>query len=463
MNALIRDIRRLNFSGLLIVLMLLTWLISLFSFMNARIETNDPLGYYAQTVALAERMSLDLSLEAKQIDQIGWTHNLKKDSITGKIYSQYPLGVSLMQLPFYYFGKVLAGTDSKSPWRGSEVWWVCAGSALYGLAGVLILLILGLKLWGTGIAVRTTILIFLGTALYYYMFFQPGMSHSYAFFLSSAFLIVWLGPILKEKKPDWCKAADRSLLRSFTLGVLLGMSFLLRYLDGLLALLLVFECLYLMLSGKSHSGGRMITTILPGYLAAFIGFVLTAGIQFVAQYLKHNRWSILNHYDGGFERGVGAWKWLEVLFSSHHGLFYWHPLLILGLLGFIWSLISRKTAWRVPGIWFLALLLIYAVVVAAWGRFAFGANSFGHRFFISLYPLFFLFIGFFVEFLSEQLGTRFNIFLTTVAFLFLAFNASVMLQFATGVIPPDAPVTWAEMLSNTWLELPGELNRRLRP
>ena len=80
-----------------------------------------------------------------------------------------------MQLPFFYIGKMLAGPDNNNPWQGNEVWWDCAGSAIYGLAGLLILLFLGLQLWGVSIGVRAAVLTFLGTALCYYMFTELGL------------------------------------------------------------------------------------------------------------------------------------------------------------------------------------------------------------------------------------------------------------------------------------------------
>lgn len=462
MDALIRDIKRLNLTGLMVVAMLLIWLGSLFFFMNARIETNDPLGYYAQTVALAERFSVDLSEEANQIDQLGWTHNLRMDDRTSKVYSQYPIGVSLMQLPFFYLGKAFNRAEIQSPWKGSTVWWVCAGSAFYGLAGLTFLLFLGLDIWGLRLSILATIVIFLGTALYYYLFFQPGMSHSYGFLLSSAFLFFWLRPLIVNNRLDWNRAADRSLIRSFALGLLLGLSFIVRYLDGLLSLLLVLECFHLLFSGKERFY-EVFKSLFPGYILSFAGFFMVVSLQFWVQYLKHGSLTILSHYDGSFEHASSLWKWSEVLFSSHHGLFYWHPLLILGLIGFAWSIFFGKKDWKVFGAWALVLLIIQAVVVAAWGRFAFGANSFGHRFFISLYPLFFVFIGYAISFLRKYFNAWQRAVLLLFALFLFVLNASAMLQFATGVIPPDAPVTWAEMLRNTWTELPQELNRRLKP
>ncbi|HKK89023.1 MAG TPA: hypothetical protein VJ917_09240 [Saprospiraceae bacterium] len=462
MDALIRDIKQLNLTGLLVMAMLLTGLISLLFIMNARIETNDPLGYYAQTVALDERFSVDLSEEAKQIDQFGWTHNLRRDERTHKIYSQYPIGVSLMQWPFFYLGRTLSGAENQNLWKGGTVWWVCAGSAFYGLTGLVFLFLLGAQVWDLRLSALATSVIFFGTALYYYLFFQPGMSHSYAFFSSSAFLFFWLRPLILNNRFDWSRAADRSLVRSFALGLLLGLSFIVRYLDGLLSLLLVLECFHRLFSDRTHFY-QIFKSIFPGYLLSFAGFFLVVGLQFWIQYLKHGTLTILSHYDGSFEQDYSFWKCLEVLFSNHHGLFYWHPLLILGLIGFAWSIFFGEKDWKVFGIWSLVLLLIQAVVVAAWGRFAFGANSFGHRFFISLYPLFFVFIGYVISCLRNYFNPRQRTGLLLFAFFLLLLNASAMLQFATGVIPPDAPVSWEEMLRNTWTELPEELNRRLFP
>ena len=78
------------------------------------------------------------------------------------------------------------------------------------------------------------------------------------------------------------------------------------------------------------------------------------------------------------EEGEGfIWNdpaWMKVLFSSNHGLFYWHPILFLGLLFFaIW--VIRKSP--IGLVWIVSILLTYIVNAAWWCWWL--ASSFGQR------------------------------------------------------------------------------------
>jgi hypothetical protein len=101
-------------------------------------------------------------------------------------------------------------------------------------------------------------------------------------------------------------------------------------------------------------------------------------------------------------------KILGVLFSERNGLFSQHPLLLVGLAGFVWLLASRPAG--LPR-WFLGTLLA-AFLVQVWVNASvhdwWGGDSFGQRRLLSSLPLFALGLAFLLEKVRRRSGNRFT-------------------------------------------------------
>ena len=101
-------------------------------------------------------------------------------------------------------------------------------------------------------------------------------------------------------------------------------------------------------------------------------------------------------------------KVLEVLFSSRNGLFSHHPLLLVGLAGFVWLLASRPVEtprwflWTLVGT-FLVQVWLNASVHDWWG-----GHSFGQRRLLSSLPLFALGLAFLLEKIRRSSESRFT-------------------------------------------------------
>jgi hypothetical protein len=132
---------------------------------------------------------------------------------------------------------------------------------------------------------------------------------------------------------------------------------------------------------------------------------------------------------------------LSVLFSARHGLFYWHPILLLGAIGLGWL------AWRERGrgllLAGLAAVLATFYVNASWWCWWF-ASSFGSRAFEAA-CLFFM-AG--LAWLWLRVRPAWREVFWALLLVSAAWNFYVMALFYTSVISRDDPVSWIEMLQS---------------
>jgi hypothetical protein len=167
-------------------------------------------------------------------------------------------------------------------------------------------------------------------------------------------------------------------------------------------------------------------------------------LQFFAWHVVYGRWIVFTYG----EQGEG-FNWLSPnfyggLLSPRHGLFYWHPFLLTGVLGLIW-LAKRSEAVARAGALAVALVIY---VNAAWWCWWF-APSFGQRAFDG--ACLFLMLG--LAFLLARLPARGRSVVCWVGGVAVVWNFYVMTAFYTTAISRDAPVTWLEMLQSggkTW-------------
>jgi hypothetical protein len=134
----------------------------------------------------------------------------------------------------------------------------------------------------------------------------------------------------------------------------------------------------------------------------------------------------------------------EVLFSPFHGLFNWHPMMLVGFLGFlVWAVRSRRYT---DAICFTLSLLLAIYINAAWDDWWFGA-SFGSRPFDTCTLFSMLGIGYLLSLLVER-AVAFQT--VAVALLLVAiWSMNLMWMSLTGRLPFEKPVTWKERLDMT--------------
>jgi hypothetical protein len=120
---------------------------------------------------------------------------------------------------------------------------------------------------------------------------------------------------------------------------------------------------------------------------------------------------------------------LRVLFSTRHGLFYWSPILLLGLAGLLWFAVRERRAAivRLALIQLAALWYLYACWKIWWMGYSFGARQFvvaGSLFALGL------------AFLVERFSSRRRL-LISLAVGFIGWNTIMLWLYLNGHIPRD--------------------------
>jgi hypothetical protein len=147
-----------------------------------------------------------------------------------------------------------------------------------------------------------------------------------------------------------------------------------------------------------------------------------------------------------------------VLFASNHGLLVWTPILLFASAGLI------LFRWREPrvGAPFLAALLAFYLFIACYPDWA-GISSYGNRFFVSLTVLFVLGLGVFLELFARFFRSRRAAIATVSAVLalFTLWNAGLMFQWGSHLVPARGPISFSEMIHNQFFVVPRQLTLRL--
>jgi len=139
---------------------------------------------------------------------------------------------------------------------------------------------------------------------------------------------------------------------------------------------------------------------------------------------------------------------VEVLFSGFHGLFSWSPITMFGVLG-LFALAARSG--RIA----LALAAVFVAQVIVIGSYDtwWGGASFGARRFINCTPIFAMGLAVMLDRLRPFAH---RIAVAGISLLIL-WNFGLAVQYSTGIIPRDEPVTMKTIVRNQFVEVPPRL------
>lgn len=281
------------------------------------------------------------------------------------------MGLSILYSPFFFMAHALAPVFNEAQTGFTSIYqfFLLLSALVYVIAGFIILSNFLKRYFKAHIVALTLLTIALGTNLYWYSTDQGAMSHSYNFFLLTAFLslIPWW-----YKKPGF--------LRALALGGLLGLISLVRPTN-----ILVFFVLFLWDVKSLNEFGQRILFYLkkfPLVIVMLLAFILAWMPQFL--YWKE----ITGHYIF-FSYGVAeaAFYWahphiLESLFSYRKGWFVYTPIMLIAVSGL--GLLRKRTPELFLPIIVLTITMIY--VQSSWWSWWFG-GGFGLRAYVDIYGL----------------------------------------------------------------------------
>src|SRR5438105_3578290 len=229
---------------------------------------------------------------------------------------------------------------------------ITVASLLYGLLALALAYLLAAEVAGRRAAGIGVAVVAGATSFAYYLVYEPSYSHTFSSFALRAFLLAW-----------WRGRDRRSSAGWLGLGLLGGLMALTRFQDGALVAIALLDL--------PRARWRVLL-LAPGLVLAFLPQVAVDQALF-------GTWLPIR--PAGQELSLASGHYLEVLFSSYHGLFSWTPATLLAVAGF--ALLRER---RLQLAFAYALIVETAINGAApdwWGGF-----SFGMRRFLDLTPFF---------------------------------------------------------------------------
>jgi hypothetical protein len=370
-------------------------------------------------------------------------------------YSKYTLGLGIVLFPFFGLGHLLAllleamgqtGIANGMTWPYELMY--CLGSISLGIAGLVLAYKMARRFWGETASAIAVGGIWFASPLTYYLCLEVSMSHAVSSFLVALFLYLSLTrPWIQERRSQ------------IGLGMILGLAAWVRPQDSLFLVVPVL----LGWLGTEQTVGRTRSWQLnfqklrhPAYLRAILVMLSMAALMQIPQMLiylwQYGGLNQIPYLEEGKARGYGnSFHWLQpalwqVLFSGHRGLFTWHPLTLLSMVGLVWA---TRPLPRLAG----SLLIAFALQVyfiASWWCWWQGA-SVGGRMFANCSFLFVLGLASLWEKLPSRHGKPWAI---AITLFFVFWNVLIILQYQSALIPPEEPVTLRQLYQNQGQVIP---------
>ncbi len=416
---------------------LLVWLVSL-SYYGSFYRGWDAQLYYAhmRTVMIDHDLDSTNEIESltpgKQVFVVGKTWGGLPRTADGRIVNLYTVGSSLMGVPGFVAGHIIAlasGHDTDGYSRPYEfavtLWYVLLVAVGCGVLGSAIAPWVGPRsAWFAVFAV------FLGTNLIYYTGVLPMMNHGPSFLLMSA--LVWLALRL-YRTPDrvWMWRAVAAVV---------FMLVLVRPTDAVMMIVLLPAALKVIKTGWRPS----VSNGLPVVLAVFAA----AGVQLLVWRAVYGRWVLNGYSEWGNGAGFDFTNPMlpEILTSGQGGGWLYHPLYGVGFAGLIVACCLVRG--RERGVW----LALAAGVVLHIGLYSYwvswdSGDSFGNRIFINSAPLAAFGLAYLLHLMRGRVAVMSG---AVVMALLILSNALLMACFVKQTLPPRASADLPSLIEAQW-------------
>lgn len=378
---------------------------------------------------------------------------------TGHLDNHFSVGPAILWTPFLLLthsgvrlaralGSSVSADGFSAPYRIT----VACATALYGFAGLLLAFRLARQYVEERWALLATFSIWWASSLPVYMYFNPSWSHAHSAFAVTLFIWYWHETRASRSRAQWV-----------VLALISGLMLDTYYANAAVLVILVFEAIPQYLSALRRDSAdssetlRLSTLFVSHFLFALV-FLASLTPTFITRYII---------YGNAFESGyipLRAWLWfspalLSVLFSANHGMLVWTPVLLFSVLGLFlfWRRVPRIGA---P---FLAAFGAFYAFIACYPDWH-GISSYGNRFFVSLTSLFILGLAVFLDRFAQFFASR-KVALATSALplaLLVLWNAGLMFQWGSHLIPARGPVSFSEVAYNQFFIVPRQLSTDLR-
>ncbi|RYZ42957.1 MAG: hypothetical protein EOO72_07080 [Myxococcaceae bacterium] len=385
---------------------------------------SDGYGYHLYLSALFVQHDLSFRTEmAEWGATLNSSLGLTLDERTGRYLNRFPPGQALLMTPAFLIAHVSAPLVGAQQDGYSRPYHVAA--ALNGLLALLIgLALLRRALEEAGYAppvvLATLVAVTFGTNLFHYGSIEASMSHAYSFALFAALLLL---------VPRFYR--EPTVRRALLLGFVLGFIALVRNTNALMAL---FVLLYGVFDPPTQRTRFAFIRDNVGKVAlALLAFFAVMSILFAYWRYATGRWLVFSYRGYGFR--FDQPQVLAVLFSVRKGLFFWAPLWLFAVAGFVRDR-ERLKPYLLP---LLLFFILQTYLVATWWHWPYG-SSFGHRAYTEASALFAFGLA---GFLTRLRTPASRSFVAGVLVLLVLHQGFLMLRYCQERLPGDR-TTWEQ-------------------
>jgi hypothetical protein len=442
-------VRRLARSGVFWIL--LCYALTLPVLFRPVLHGTDPVGYYVWLRSAVVDHNLDI---ANEFETLGIYRDYDYQNVTlptGYRYNQWSAGPALLWAPAYApLHALLTGMQAAGLPVIADGYWLpytlVAGLAttLYALAGVFLVYFVARRYVGELPAALGAITVWLASPLLFYMYSSPFMSHALDFFANALFLWTWERTRPADRWTGWVGR-----------GAALGLAIVIRVQN---VFLVVIPGVYLIwqLLRRQAPLRRRLGRLLSHGIAFSAGLLLLVGPLMLFWKTVYGSWiyntyAITNQLDGIRSDWLQPNLW-QLGFSNDHGLFFWSPVLLVGLVGMF-------LAWRVDrqlGTVLLGAAGIHFYFVSTLTTWNGGGPSFGARMLVDSLPYFAVGMAFAVATLQQRVRLRY---LALVCALFVLWNTLLIVQYALGTIPRGGPIDVTQLVIGQLRVIPDNVPR----
>jgi len=369
----------------------------------------DAMGYYMylpSTFIYHNHKALDWLPADKHLDGSvrSYLKYLQKDTRTpkGYIIDKYTYGVAAMEMPFFFIAhgyEKIRGREANGYSAAYRIM-LKVSSLFYALLGLIILYKVLTVFFNKNLSLTATLIILMGTNLFWFAFYQAGMAHVPLFFL---YALLIYATIRIHKKPVnfWFIVA----------GLAAGFITLIRPADIICLLIPLLYNVY-----NKDTITKKMAFIKQNYKGV-IAFIIACILPLIPQMLYWKKFAGSYMY---YSYGKETFNWLDPhifagLFSFSNGWLIYTPVMVFSLLGFLLYKRIKPFAWVL-----LILFPVYTYMIYSWYCYYY-INGLGSRPMINIYPL-----------LERKFYWKF---VYSLLFLFfMSLNISYSLQEARGIL-----------------------------